>query len=106
MLLFAVLDAIQAPLWNAIYATGNIKTHQIMMATLKLLVLPLTWLALRLGDNGVWHGCSAAFLHCPSMWARLDNFREHNFANMCSITDCRLLFWPRECRTTTNTNND
>ncbi len=54
MLLFAVLDAIQAPLWNAIYATGNIKTHQIMMATLKLLVLPLTWLALRLGDNGVW----------------------------------------------------
>jgi O-antigen/teichoic acid export membrane protein len=54
MMLFAVFDAFQAPLWNAIFATGNIKTHQIMMAVIKLLVLPLSWLVLFLGDNGIW----------------------------------------------------
>ena len=53
MMLFEVFDSFQAPLWNAIFATGNIKHHQIMMAAIKLSVLPLTWLALHLGDNGV-----------------------------------------------------
>lgn len=54
MMLFAVFDAFQAPLWNAIFATGDIKVHQTMMFCIKILVLPLTWLALYLGDNGVW----------------------------------------------------
>ena len=54
MMLFAIFDALQAPLWNAIFATGNIRTHQIMAATIKILVLPLTWLALKWGDNGFY----------------------------------------------------
>lgn len=53
MMLFAVFDAFQAPLWNAIYATGDIKVHQILMAVIKIIVLPLSWLILYLGDNGV-----------------------------------------------------
>ena len=53
MLLFEVFDAFQAPLWNAIFATGNIKTHQIIMAVIKFAILPLSWLALYLGDNGI-----------------------------------------------------
>ena len=54
MMLFAIFDALQAPLWNAIYATGNIRTHQIMVTIIKIAVLPLTWLALKLGDNGIY----------------------------------------------------
>lgn len=54
MMLFAIFDAFQAPLWNAIFATGNIRTHQIIMAIIKFIVLPITWIVLYLGDNGVW----------------------------------------------------
>ncbi|MCM1035566.1 MAG: MATE family efflux transporter [Paludibacter sp.] len=54
MMLFAILDAAQAPLWNAIFATGDIRVHQIMMGIIKISVLPLTWWLLRNGDNGVW----------------------------------------------------
>lgn len=54
MFFFAIFDAFQSPLWNAILATGNIRTHQLIMGSLKLLVLPLTWLVLRYGDNGCW----------------------------------------------------
>ncbi len=54
MMLFAIFDALQAPLWNAIFATGNIRTHQIMSAAIKILVLPATWLILKLGDNGFY----------------------------------------------------
>lgn len=54
MMLFAVFDAFQAPLWNAIFATGKIRVHQIMMSIIKISILPLTWLVLYKGDNGVW----------------------------------------------------
>lgn len=54
MMVFAVFDAFQAPLWNGFFATGNIKTHQILMAVIKILVLPLSWLVLYGGDNGIW----------------------------------------------------
>lgn len=54
MFFFAIFDSFQAPLWNAVYATGNIRTHQILMGSIKLLVIPITWLILWHGDNGVW----------------------------------------------------
>ncbi|MCQ2325138.1 MAG: hypothetical protein MJZ58_02970 [Paludibacteraceae bacterium] len=52
MFIFAFFDTFQAPLWHAVYATGKIRTHQIMMGTIKLLVIPLMWWVLSRGDNG------------------------------------------------------
>lgn len=53
MFLYAVFDSFQAPLWHAVMATGQIRTHQIMMGSIKLLVLPVAWWLLRMGDNGI-----------------------------------------------------
>ena len=53
MFLYAVFDSFQAPLWHAVMATGQIRTHQIMMGSIKLLVLPAAWWLLKNGDNGV-----------------------------------------------------
>ena len=49
----SLIDAFQAPLWQAVHATGKIKTHQIMMSSIKILTIPLVYIALRLGYNGV-----------------------------------------------------
>lgn len=49
MILFNLIDAIQAPLWIAIYATGNIKWHALGVGILTLLTLPIAWVLLKAG---------------------------------------------------------
>ena len=49
ILCFSLIDAYSAPLINSVHATGNIKTHQIMMAVIKLLNIPLAYLLLKFG---------------------------------------------------------
>ena len=50
---FLLFDVIQQPLWTTVYATGNIKTHEIMMASIKALVIPVTFLLLKWGKSPV-----------------------------------------------------
>lgn len=45
ILIFMIIEAISAPLWMAIQATGEIRNYQIIMACCILLNLPLTYLA-------------------------------------------------------------
>ena len=47
--LFSLFDSYSAPLWQAVYATGNLKCHQILMSSIKLLNIPLSYIALNLG---------------------------------------------------------
>ena len=49
MLIFALLDALQGPLWYSVQATGKIKTYQILMSFMILSNLPLAYLFLKLG---------------------------------------------------------
>ena len=53
ILLFTVFDVIQQPLWTAIYATGDIKVHEILMSSIKILVIPATYFALKSGLSPV-----------------------------------------------------
>ncbi len=53
IVLYMVFDVTQQPLWTAIHATGNIKTHEILMASIKVLVIPVTYLALKWGYSPV-----------------------------------------------------
>lgn len=46
---FSLIDAMSTPLFNAVHATGNIKVHQILMASLKILNIPIIYLMLRNG---------------------------------------------------------
>lgn len=43
------IDALSAPLWTAIGATGYVKTYQILMAFLSILVLPCCYILLKEG---------------------------------------------------------
>lgn len=52
IIIYALVDAFQAPLWQAVHATGNIRTHQILMASIKILAIPSIYIALKLGYSG------------------------------------------------------
>lgn len=52
IIVLSLIDAFQAPLWQAVHATGNIKTHQILMSSIKILTIPLVYIALKNGRDG------------------------------------------------------
>ena len=54
MLAYSLIDAIQAPLWMAIGATGNIKVYSIWSSCLAVCSLPATWILLSLGYSPIW----------------------------------------------------
>ena len=49
ILIFALLDALQGPLWFSVQATGKIKTYQILMSFMILANLPISYVFLKLG---------------------------------------------------------
>lgn len=49
MLIFALLDALQGPLWYSVQATGKIKTYQILMSLMILANLPIAYVCLKFG---------------------------------------------------------
>lgn len=53
MLVYSLIDAIQAPLWMSITATGNIKVYSIWSSALVVLNLPIAWILLLLGYSPV-----------------------------------------------------
>jgi len=54
LLLFSLINAIIAPLWMSIQATGDIKKYQIISGSLVLANLPLSLLVLWMAFNPVW----------------------------------------------------
>lgn len=52
IIIYSLIDAIQAPLWTAVHATGRIRTHQILMASIKILAIPSIWVILHFGGTG------------------------------------------------------
>lgn len=50
-MIYSLIDATQAPLWNAAHATGNIKWHQIIVASIKIFAIPIMYLLLKLGHS-------------------------------------------------------
>ena len=49
IIVFLLIDALSAPLWLSVQATGNIRNYQILMGSLILLNLPLAYLFLKWG---------------------------------------------------------
>lgn len=44
-----IFDSFSAPLWQAVYATGNIRVHQILMASIKIMIIPVSYFFLKNG---------------------------------------------------------
>ena len=51
---YSVFESTQHPFLNAVHATGRIKVHQIMMASLKLASIPVMYFVLAIGKEGFW----------------------------------------------------
>lgn len=54
MIVYSLIDAIQAPIWMAINATGKIKIYSIWSSSIILLNLPIAWLLLYLELSPVY----------------------------------------------------
>ena len=53
MLVYSLIDAIQAPLWMSITATGKVKVYSIWSSVLGFMNLPIAWLLLYLGYSPI-----------------------------------------------------
>ena len=49
MILYSLVDAYSAPLWIGVHATGQLRMHQVIMASIKILNIPLAYLLLKFG---------------------------------------------------------
>lgn len=52
IILYYLIDAFQEPLITSVHATGNLKYHQIMIATIVFMVIPVSYILLRVGCPG------------------------------------------------------
>ncbi len=70
ILIFLSIEAIGAPLWMSVQATGKIKNYQILMASLIFLNIPLAYIVLKLGlpVYAVW--VVRIFINLVAMTAR------------------------------------
>jgi O-antigen/teichoic acid export membrane protein len=46
---YFIFDSFSNPLWTSVHATGNLRTHQILMGSIKLLNIPISYILLKLG---------------------------------------------------------
>lgn len=54
LIIFFLIDAIQAPLWMLIYGTGKIKLYTVYTSVLTFLNLPISWVLLKQGYPVYW----------------------------------------------------
>lgn len=92
-MLFYLFDSFQIPLWQGVHATGNIKTHQIIVGCIKLLSIPLAYIVFTMGGSpilalGIWAGLNGVCAIVRTIYVHylfgLDLFRY--FKDVC----CRL----------------
>lgn len=46
---YSLVDAYSAPLWTGVHATGQLRTHQIIMSSIKVLNIPIAYFLLKMG---------------------------------------------------------
>lgn len=49
IVIYSLIDAYSAPLWTGVHATGKLRTHQIIMSSIKILNIPIGFIVLKLG---------------------------------------------------------
>ncbi len=54
ILISQLISALSSPLWMVVHATGNIKSYQITLSIINLLILPIAWIVLVLGFSPVY----------------------------------------------------
>ena len=91
MLIAGLIDSTQAPLFMAIYATGNIKNYTIWLSSLFILLIPLSWIALYMGLSPVYVFIIRALIILVQAIVRL--FYVKSFLEFPSVRFVKILFF-------------
>ena len=70
-IIVAMVDAISNPLMTLVQATGKVKSYQLVIGSLLLLNLPISWILLKSGFTAEYTIYVAIFLSLLSLYARL-----------------------------------
>lgn len=70
ILIFLSIEAITAPLWMSVQATGKIKNYQILMASLIVLNFPISYIVLKIGLPVYYVWVVRVFVNIITMTAR------------------------------------
>ena len=46
---YVIFDTFSTPLWTAVHATGKLKVHQLLMGSIKVLNIPISYILLKMG---------------------------------------------------------
>lgn len=46
---YSIFDSFSQPLWNSVHATGNLKVHQLLMGSIKIMNIPISYILLKEG---------------------------------------------------------
>jgi O-antigen/teichoic acid export membrane protein len=114
ILAYSLVDAYSAPLWTAVHATGNLKTHQLLMSSIKILNIPLAYLLLKMGYSAYWALAIKAILNfvCsvvrPIYMKKLINLhiKEYFFDVVLKVYGVAFLSLPLPIFLFKNINND
>lgn len=73
--IYYAFDSFQRPLWQAVHATGNIKTHQIIIGCIMIVTIPLAYMAFYMGANGfmvlmIWAGTNGCCAFARTLYLR------------------------------------
>ena len=82
IIIASLIDSISGPLWVTIFATGKIKSYQICISILFLLILPLTYICGSYGFRPYYPYVLYALLNIFAIFLRLSYLKRH----ICIIT--------------------
>ncbi len=71
IIVISAIDALSHPLMTSMQATGNIKAYQIVISSITILVVPISYLLLRNGASPIAVFTSSLFISCISHFIRL-----------------------------------
>lgn len=102
ILISYAFDSFQTPLWHAVHATGNLKTHQLLIGSIKVLAIPAMYITIRLTNNpyymlGVWaiDTCICAIVRTIYMHFLIDlNIRQYLKQVVIRLIILTLLSFP------------
>ena len=90
MLIYSLVDAIQAPLWMAIGATGKIKNYSIWSSAISILNLPIAYIVLSIGFSPVLVFIIRTFINM--LLAAIRVFYVNGFLHFPSCIYLKLVF--------------
>jgi len=93
-MIFSLVNSLQIPITSAVQATGNIKKYQVVIGSIMLLCLPISYVFLKLGYSAQFAYYTMIFVSCVALSFRLYILRsliEFNYFDYIKIVIFRIV---------------